>query len=63
VLEVEADDISVSLKFATCKVSKVSRSRAESADSGRQVPAAARCAEADPWATEGPGGYSDEPPF
>jgi single-strand DNA-binding protein len=58
VFEVEADDVSVSLKFATCKVAKASRSRPpESRAAGGQP------AEPDPWATDGPGGYSDEPPF
>jgi single-strand DNA-binding protein len=53
VLEVEADDVSVSLKFATCKVTKATRSRTESSGGG----------EADPRATESPSSYSDEPPF
>ena len=63
VLEVEADDVSVSLKFATCKVAKVSRSRVDSSGSSGQAPASARGAGTDPWAAEGRGGYSDEPPF
>jgi len=57
VLEVEADDVSVSLKFARCKVAKAERSRpAETGSAGSQ-------SGADPWAADGPGGYSDEPPF
>jgi single-strand DNA-binding protein len=59
VLEVEADDVSVSLKFATAKVHKVTRSRTESG--GKQSSGGA---EADPWATtDGHSGYSDEAPF
>ena len=58
VLEVEADDVAPSFKFASAKVTKVSRTRADSGatkSSGGGDP--------DPWATEGPGGYSGEPPF
>ena len=58
VFEVEADDVAASLKFASAKVTKVSRSRA---DTGAAKPSGS--GDADPWATEGPGGYSDEPPF
>ena len=57
VLEVEADDVSVSLKFATCKVSRVSRSRPVESTASR-----GQAAEPNPWAADGPGGYSDEPP-
>jgi single-strand DNA-binding protein len=58
VLEVEADDVAASLKFASAKVTKVSRSRTE--------PGAARPSggsDPDPWAADSPGGYSDVPPF
>jgi len=56
VYELEADEIGVSLRNATAKVTKATRSGGESkpAQGGGQ---------ADPWASEGPGGYSDEPPF
>lgn len=57
VLEVEADDVSVSLKFATAKVAKVSRSRPAKGKAAGGQPA-----EADPWAAEPADGYSDEPP-
>ena len=53
-----------SLKFASAKVSKVSRS---GADSGASRPSGRGSSgggsESDPWATEGPGGYSGTPPF
>ena len=55
-IKVTAEEVAPSLRFATCKVAKVARSRP--ADSGGQ-----RQAEADPWASEPAGGYSDEPPF
>ena len=58
VLEVEADDVSVSLKFATCKVAKASRSRPADSTASSGPPAGP-----DPWTAEGPGGYSEEPPF
>ena len=61
VLEVEADDVAVSLKFATAKVNKVSRSRP---DSGTRLSSGQGGGDADPWAADTPGGgYSDEPPF
>ena len=64
VFEVEADDVAASLKFASAKVTKVSRARA---DSGATRPSSGQGSagggDPDPWATEGPGGYSDEPPF
>ena len=54
VYEVEADDVAVSLKFATAKVAKATRTTA--AQSGQQ-------AQADPWANGEPAGFSDQPPF
>jgi single-strand DNA-binding protein len=58
VLEVEADDVANSLKFASAKVTRVSRSHpAETAAGSGQA------AGSDLWAAESPGGYSDEPPF
>jgi len=62
VYEVEVDDVGPSLRNASAKVTKVSRDRA--ASSGSQAPAGrASSGGADPWASDGPGGYSDEPPF
>ena len=57
VYELEVDEVGPSLKSASAKVTKVSRSSATPA--GQQASGKG----ADPWATEGPGGYSDEPPF
>ena len=54
VCELEADEIGVSLKNATAKVSRVSRP--STGNGGGQ-------AQGDPRENEGPGGYSDEPPL
>jgi single-strand DNA-binding protein len=54
-IEVTADDVAPSLKFATAKVAKVTRTSAGNGGRGQ--------GDADPWANEGPGGYSSEPPF
>jgi single-strand DNA-binding protein len=59
VYEVEADEIGVSLRNATAKVTKAARASGGRAADGQ----GSRGAGADPWASEGPGGYSDEPPF
>jgi single-strand DNA-binding protein len=53
VLEVEADYVAAPPKFASAKVTKASRS---SGGNGGQV-------QADPWASDASGGYSDTPPF
>jgi len=55
VYEVEADEIGMSLRNATAKVTKASR--ASGGNGGQHQ------GEADPWASEGPGGYTDQPPF
>ena len=55
VYELEADDVAVSLFRATAKVTKASRSSAGNGGRGQ--------GDADPWAAESPGGYSDTPPF
>jgi len=57
-VEVTADEVAPSLRFATCKVSKVERSRPAGGNGGRGGQA-----EPDPWAAGASGGYSDEPPF
>ena len=59
VYELEADEVGVSLRNATAKVSKVTRASGGEAQASR--PASGQGA--DPWAAEAPGGYSDEPPF
>jgi single-strand DNA-binding protein len=56
VYEVEADEVAVSLRSATAMVTKATRTSGGPASQ-------ASGGNADPWATEGPGGYSDEPPF
>ena len=57
-MKVVADEVAPSLRWATAKISRVDRTRpAESKAAGTQA------TEADPWASEPSGGYSDEPPF
>lgn len=53
-IKVTVDEAAPSLRWATCKVSKVARSKP--AGNGTQGQG-----DADPWASAG--GYSDEPPF
>ncbi len=55
VYELEVDDIGRSLRNATAKMQKAARTAA-AAGNGSQ-----RQGDADPWAAEGTGGYSDEP--
>jgi hypothetical protein len=51
------DEVAPSLRWATWKIGKTDRSRpAAGSGNGGQ-------AEADPWAADAPGSYSDEPPF
>ncbi len=77
VYEVEVDDVGPSLRNAAAKVNRAARS-GSNGNGGQGSPAAAGTrpggqgssgghggysADADPWASDGPGGYSDEPPF
>ena len=55
VYELEADEVGVSLRSASAKVTRASW--ASSGNGGE------RQAEADPWASDRTGSYSDEPPF
>ena len=59
VYEVEADDVAVSLKFATAKVTRAARSGGTGAGQG----SCGGDRKEDPWASDNGGGYSDEPPF
>ena len=77
VYEVEVDDVGPSLRNASAKVNKVARSGGDGGYGGGQRSSGGRSSggqqggpggghgggESDPWATDGPGGYSDEPPF
>jgi single-strand DNA-binding protein len=76
VYEVEVDDVGPSLRNASAKVNKVARNGSGgSGGSGGSVSpggsggrsaggqGSAGGADADPWSSDGPGGYSDEPPF
>ena len=57
VYELEVDEVGPSLKSASAKVTKATRT--SGAPTGQQASGKG----SDPWASEGPGGYSDEPPF
>jgi single-strand DNA-binding protein len=70
VYEVEVDDVGPSLRNASAKVNKVARNgsdpRTSSAQGAQGAPARSGGAgggDADPWASDSPGGYTDEPPF
>jgi single-strand DNA-binding protein len=79
VYEVEVDDVGPSLRNASAKVNRVARSGGSGGGGyggqGGTAPSGARPsggqgnagglggADSDPWASDGPGGYSDEPPF
>ena len=73
VYEVEVDDVGPSLRNASAKVNKVARNGSGGSgglagpggSGGRAAggQGSAGGADADPWASDGPGGYSDEPPF
>ena len=52
-----------SLRNASAKVNKVARSGSGDGGSQRGFGGRSPGGDADPWAAEGPGGYSDEPPF
>ena len=78
VYEVEVDDVGPSLRNASAKVNKVARNGSAGgpggAGSGPGGPAGRQAGvsgvqghagggDTDPWASDGPGGYTDEPPF
>ena len=58
VYELDVDEVGPSLRNATAKVSKVTRTSGGEAQAKQSSGK-----DADPWASEAPGGYSDEPPF
>ena len=75
VYEVEVDDVGPSLRNASAKVNRVARSGGDGGygggqrssgggrSSGGQGGGQGGGSEPDPWASDSPGGYSDEPPF
>jgi single-strand DNA-binding protein len=78
VYEVEVDDVGPSLRNASAKVNRVARSGGDGGYSGGQRGQGSQGGpgaraergqggygggDADPWASDGSGGYSDEPPF
>ena len=60
VYELECDEVGPSLRNASAKVQKVTRT---GGGNGGQGAGAVDSKQADPWASGAPGGYSDEPPF
>jgi single-strand DNA-binding protein len=75
VYEVEVDDVGPSLRNASAKVNRVARSGGDGGYGGGQRGQGSQGGpggrpergqgggDADPWASDGSGGYSDEPPF
>jgi single-strand DNA-binding protein len=78
VYEIEVDDVGPSLRNASAKVNRIARSGGSGGGYGGQGGAGPSGggrpsgqgssggyggAESDPWASDGPGGYTDEPPF
>jgi single-strand DNA-binding protein len=75
VYEVEVDDVGPSLRNASAKVNRVARSGGDGGFGGGQRgqgggrsggqggQGGGGAAEADPWASDTSGGFSDEPPF
>jgi len=70
VYEVEVDDVGPSLRNASAKVNKVARSGpggpgGSSGSGGRPSGGQGHAGggDTDPWASDGAGGYTDEPPF
>jgi single-strand DNA-binding protein len=76
VYEIEVDDVGPSLRNASAKVNRVARSGGGYGGQGGPGPSGGGRpsggqgnsggyggTESDPWASDNPGGYSDEPPF
>jgi single-strand DNA-binding protein len=70
VYEIEVDDVGPSLRNASAKVNRANRSggqggggQAGGSGYGGQSSSGGSRPEADPWASDSAGGYSDEPPF
>lgn len=66
VVELEVEEVGPSLRYATAKVSKVSRDGGEGGYGGRQQSRGDAPPARDPWQTDPPrtsGGFLDEPPF
>jgi single-strand DNA-binding protein len=64
VYELEVDELGPSLRNASAKVQKVTRTSAGNSGQGQGAKSGSGGQQqADPWASSAPGGYSDEPPF
>src|SRR6266446_1780207 len=69
VYEVEVDDVGPSLRNASAKVNRVARSGSGgpggggASSGGQGNSGGSGGGDSGPWATDSPGGYSDEPPF
>jgi single-strand DNA-binding protein len=73
VYEVEVDDVGPSLRNASAKVNKIARNGSGGSGGGGGRPSGGQGAQGggggggggdtDPWASDGPGSFTDEPPF
>lgn len=66
VIELEVDEVGPSLRYATAKVTKMSRSDGGSnggSNAGGFADSQATSPASDPWSNQSSGGYPDEPPF
>src|ERR1700684_1099393 len=69
VYEVEVDDVGPSLRNASAKVNRATRNgsgNGQGSAGGRPAPVGGQPSQggdSDPWASDSPGGYTDEPPF
>ena len=69
VYEIEVDDVGPSLRNASAKVNRANRSGGQGGGQGGgsgyggQASSGGSRPDADPWASDSAGGYSDEPPF
>jgi hypothetical protein len=57
------DDVGSSLRNASANVNRVARSGTGDGSGRQSSGSSGHGADADPWASDGPGGYSDEPPY
>jgi single-strand DNA-binding protein len=70
VYEVEVDDVGPSLRNASAKVNKIARNGSGGSGGGGGRPSGGQGSQggggggdSDPWASDGPGSFADEPPF
>lgn len=63
VIDLAADEIAASMKWATVKVQKMDRSGGSGKASGSSASKEPAMAADDPWADRPAGGFAEEPPF